>query len=298
MTMLTKRQIETYHADGYVVVEDVIDPHELAALQRETDRIVASASGLTTHDQVFDLEDSHRPDRPRVRRIKEPHAVSRVYAELTRHPNLVAIFTALLGPDVRLKTTKLNLKSGEYGAPVEWHQDWAFYPHTNDDLLAVGLMLDDVDEENGPLLVIPGSHRGPTYDHHANGVFCGAMSLERAGIDPARAVKLTGCAGSATVHHVRLVHGSDLNRTPRQRRVLFYEVAAADAWPLCGTTTRFQDLGSFDGLMITGAPTTVPRMREVPVRIPLPKRDMSSIYNAQSEAETFFFSRYTEETGT
>ena len=46
----------------------------------------------------------------------------------------------------------------KYGSPVEWHQDWAFYPHTNDDLLAVGVMLDDMELENGPLLVLPGTH--------------------------------------------------------------------------------------------------------------------------------------------
>ena len=293
--MLNAQQIASYHDDGYVVVEDVLSPSELDEIRREVGRIIATAHGLTKDTAIFDLEDSHRPERPRVRRVKEPHAVSPVFARLLRHPKLLAIYTALLGPDVRLKTTKLNMKSGEYGAPVEWHQDWAFYPHTNDDLLALGLMLDDVDEENGPLLVMPGSHRGPTYDHHANGVFCGAMSLERAGIDAATAVKLTGRAGSASVHHVRLVHGSDLNRTSRQRRLLFYEVAAADAWPLCGTTTKFQDLESFDALMIAGKSTTTPRMRDLPVRIPLPKRDISSIYNAQKQAETFFFSQYTEE---
>ena len=43
----------------------------------------------------------------------------------------------LIGPGVRYNGHKLNMKSGEYGSPVEWHQDWAFYPHTNDDLLAV-----------------------------------------------------------------------------------------------------------------------------------------------------------------
>lgn len=45
--MLTERQIETYHADGYLVVEDVLDPHELEALHRETDRIVASCRSAT-----------------------------------------------------------------------------------------------------------------------------------------------------------------------------------------------------------------------------------------------------------
>ena len=70
------------------------------------------------------------------------------------------------GPTVRLQTTKLNTKAPGGGAAVEWHQDWAFYPHTNDDLLAIGLILADVDEANGPLMVIPGSHKGPTLEPH------------------------------------------------------------------------------------------------------------------------------------
>lgn len=291
-------QIEHYRAHGYVIVPDLLDANELAEIRDESDRIVANAHGVAKDNDVYDFEDSHQPGRPRVRRIKEPHAVSPIFARLLRHPRLLAVYRALLGPDVRLKTTKLNLKAAEYGAPVEWHQDWAFYPHTNDDLLALGLMLDDVDDNNGPLLVIPGSHRGPTFDHHSNGVFCGAMNVAAAGIDPANAVRLTGRAGSASVHHVRLVHGSDLNRTSRSRRLLFYEMAAADAWPLCGTTTKFADLDSFDARMVAGMPTTMPRMTEIPVRIPLPKHDISSIYNAQKLAGSRFFSRYAQEADT
>ena len=66
-----------------------------------------------------------------------------------RHPNIVAVLQDLWGPDIRFDTTKLNLKAAGFGSPVEWHQDWAFYPHTNDDLAAVGVMLDDWHMENG-----------------------------------------------------------------------------------------------------------------------------------------------------
>ncbi|MBP8295301.1 MAG: phytanoyl-CoA dioxygenase family protein [Burkholderiales bacterium] len=294
--MLDSGQVDFYREHGYLMVPDLLDAAELAEVRREAERIVAGAQGVAADNEVYDFEDSHRPERPRVRRIKEPHAASPVFARLLRHPRLLSVYAALLGPDVRLKTSKLNMKAAEYGAPVEWHQDWAFYPHTNDDLLALGLMLDDVDDENGPLLVIPGSHRGPTFDHHSNGVFCGAMDIAAAAIDPAQAVRLTGRAGSASVHHVRLVHGSDLNRTPRPRRLLFYEMAAADAWPLCGTTTKFTELEAFDAKIVAGTPTTLPRMRDIPIRIPLPKHDLSSIYNAQKQAGSRFFSRYAQET--
>ena len=76
-----------------------------------------------------------------------------------------------------------NIKLAEFGAAVEWHQDWAFYPHTNDDILAVGVMLDDCTADNGPLLVVPGSHKGPIWDHHADGLFCGALNPAATDLD-------------------------------------------------------------------------------------------------------------------
>ena len=107
------------------------------------------------------------------------------FDEVLHQPKIKAVLQALLGPTVRLQTTKLNTKAPGGGAAVEWHQDWAFYPHTNDDLLAIGLILADVDEANGPLMVIPGSHKGPTLSHFRDGVFAGA-------VDPARpAVRLS-----------------------------------------------------------------------------------------------------------
>ena len=124
---------------------------------------------------------------------------------------------------------------------MEWHQDWAFYPHTNDDLLAVGVMLDDCTSDNGPLLVVPGTHRGPTFDHHtgdhhAGRYFCGAIDPAAIRDEIARAVPLTARAGSMSFHHVRLVHGSAQNVSSLPRTLLLYEYGAADAWPLMGVS--------------------------------------------------------------
>ena len=83
----------------------------------------------------------------------------------------------LIGTEsIRFNGTKLNMKSGGFGSPVEWHQDWAFYPHSNDDLLAVGVAIDEMSRENGCLMVVPGSHKGRIYDHHQDGHFAGAVT--------------------------------------------------------------------------------------------------------------------------
>jgi ectoine hydroxylase-related dioxygenase (phytanoyl-CoA dioxygenase family) len=174
---------------------------------------------------------------------------------------------------------------------VEWHQDWAFYPHTNDDLLAVGVMLHDCTSDNGPLLVVPGSHRGPIFNHHtgdhpAGGYFCGAIDPAAIHDEIARAVPLTGRAGSMSFHHVRLVHGSAQNVSSLPRTLLLYEFGAADAWPIMGVA----DLAEFDHRLITGEPTIEPRMVPAPVRLPLPPAlRQGSIYENQSDAARRYF---------
>ncbi|MFC7690860.1 extracellular solute-binding protein [Paeniroseomonas aquatica] len=173
--MLTEAQKAEYDRVGAIVVPDVLSAAELAELRRVTDGFVDRARQVAAHDAIYDLEDSHTPAMPRVRRIKSPHLHDPAYAALMTHPKIVAVLQDLWGPDIRFDTAKLNMKSAGFGAAVEWHQDWAFYPHTNDDLAAVGVMMDDMEPANGPLLIIPGSHKGPVHDHHAEGRFCGAM---------------------------------------------------------------------------------------------------------------------------
>jgi hypothetical protein len=148
--------------------------------------------------------------------------------------------------------------------------------------------MDDCEMANGPLLVLPGSHKGPVYDHHGpDGRFIGAMDPTKCrDIDFAKAVALTGKAGSITVHHVRAVHGSAPNLSTKDRRLLLFQFRAADAWPLLG----FSDLEAYDALMVAGASTIEPRMTAVPVRLPLPPAEsQGSIYENQRGLKMRFF---------
>ncbi len=168
---LTENQVKQYKKDGFIIMSSVLNAAEVADLRRITDDICAGAKGMTQGDDVYDLEDTHTPENPRVRRIKKPYLVHEAFAKLIRDERILEPLRQLLGPSVRLNNNKLNLKAKGYGAPVEWHQDWAFYPHTNDDIVEVSIFLDDCEEENGPLLVVPGSHLGPLDDHHHDGYF-------------------------------------------------------------------------------------------------------------------------------
>jgi phytanoyl-CoA hydroxylase len=286
--MLTAEQIRRYHDDGFIVVPGVVEPETVAGRRGATDRIVAGAAQVDRHDAVYDLEPSHTRAAPRVRRIKNPERVDPQFAALARHAGIVGCLQQLWEHrGVRFDISKLNMKSAGYGSPVEWHQDWAFYPHTNDDLAAVGVMLDDIDGDNGPMQVVPGSHKGPVFDHHADGVFCGAIDARTPGLRLQDARACTGGAGAITIHHVRAVHGSAPNRSGRPRRFLLLQYRCADAWPLI---TPPADWARWSAALVAGTETLTPRTTAVPVRLPYPAaRNQGSIYENQNALRNRYF---------
>lgn len=282
MEVLTEAQKASYEEQGYLVLENRVPPEIMSAIRDEIARFEDIARAMTTSDDKLDLEDSHTADDPRLRRIKLPHMQSDVMRDLMYSDHILAPARDLIGPDLRLHTTKLNMKKAGYGAAVEWHQDYAFYPHTNDDILAIGVLIDDMELENGPLQVFPGSHKGPVYDHHVDGVFAGAILPEAVGLDVKDAVPLIGQAGSISIHHGRILHGSALNRSDKARRILFYEMMAADAFPIMGSMTKWDGIEDYNTRMLCGTPTIQPRLRDIPIRIPQPQPNVPiSIYEIQ-----------------
>jgi ectoine hydroxylase-related dioxygenase (phytanoyl-CoA dioxygenase family) len=282
-------QRAAYDRDGFIVVPDLLTEEELTEVRAVITGLIARAADVDTHTDVYDLEPGHTRMAPQVRRIKQPHKVHPVFDRIVRKRDVLDVVAALLGPNLRLQGSKLNMKAAHYGSPVEWHQDWAFYPHTNDDILAVGVMLGDMNLENGPLMVVPGSHRGPVWNHHGDdGRFCGLVDPAEIETEIARAVPLTGRAGSMSFHHVRTLHGSALNTSDRDRNLLLYEIMAADAWPLSGVI----DLDQFNSRLLRGVPTIEPRVTAVPVRMPLPPAArQGSIYENQSMAKRSYFQK-------
>jgi len=273
MEVLSKAQVEEYRETGGLVVEGRLSAADLAEVRAAID---------ASYDEAREMEASN--------------ARYEIFERLMRSDAILAPVRDLIGPDIRLHTTKLNMKSAGFGAAVEWHQDFAFYPHTNDDLLAVGVMIDDMGAENGPLMIFPGTHQGPIFDHHSDGVFVGAMDLAASGLDIKDAVRLEGAAGSVSIHHARVVHGSALNTSDRDRRLLFYELMAADAFPIMGSMTSFGSLDELDARMICGNSTIEPRLTPVPVRIPLPQPDArGSIYEIQKGLRHRGFGLYDKE---
>lgn len=266
--MLTQEQVQFYKDNGYIAVSNLLSDADVRHLCEVTDGFLERSRRVTASDDVFDLEEGHTAEHPRLRRIKRPIKQHAAYEAILHHPALLAVLQQLMGPAIRHYGLKLNLKPGGGGEPVEWHQDWAYYPHTNDDLCVLGIMLDDVTPENGPLLVVPGSHKGPVLDHHQDGMFVGAVTDPAADAMYPKAVPLLGKVGDITIHHTRTLHGSPANMSPGYRRILFLTLRAADAWPL---TEMPEDLDSFNDMMLVGETPACPRLAEVPVRLPLPR---------------------------
>ena len=274
---LTKDQIEFYREKGYLGVEGVFSAAEVEELQRVTDEFVDKSRSVTEHNDVFDLEPDHTPELPKLRRLKSPASQHEVYDRARRNDRVLDIVSQLVGTEaVRGHGNKLNIKAADFGSPVEWHQDWAFYPHTNDDLLAVGVCIDEMSEANGCLLIIPGSHKGPVLDHHLDGRFAGAVT--EPDFDDSTAEKVELPAGGISLHHVRVLHGSLPNRSSNPRRLLLFEYGAGDAWPLRGS-----HWDAWCGSFVRGEPTKQPRLTAVPVRLALPVAlRAGSIYENQS----------------
>jgi phytanoyl-CoA hydroxylase len=287
--MITEQDVRAYQRDGVIIVPDVLDASTLAQVRSVIAELVAGSANTLAHTDIYDLEPGHTAESPRVRRIKTPHKVHALFDAIVRSPAVLDILKRLIGPDLRLHGSKLNMKSAQYGSPVEWHQDWAFYPHSNDDVLAIGVLLDDCDLANGPMLVTPGTHTGQVWNHHGDdGCFAGLIDPDTIKSEIERAIPCTGRAGSMSFHHVRALHGSAMNTSDRSRNLLLYEVAASDAWPLMGV----KDFDEFNSRLLSGDPVLAPRMTNVPVRIPLPPATrQGSIYETQSAAKKSYFTR-------
>ncbi len=263
---LTDEQVASYHQDGYVAVRHLFDGAQVDALRRVTERFVERSRSVSKSDGVLDLDPRHTAAAPVLRRIKNPADHDPLY-------RWVALDSA----------SKLNLKGSFVGAPVEVHQDAAFYPHSNDDVLAVGLLLDDATEGNGALAVLPGSHLGPIHDHYdAQGRFMGCIRPEEVErLDRSRAPLLTLAAGSIHIHHYRLVHWSAPNTSRVERRLLINAYVAADSVSLTADTTG----SPLYGRLVRGAQPRV--ARRTAGEMPLPpdfREGYTSIYELQRQA--------------
>lgn len=234
--MIDQASVDRYWSDGYLFLADALTSDQLEALRvdfetwKDESRRHTEAYGETPDGRPrFDLEHGHTSERPALRRVASPVDVSAAYLDVMRDNAALDVVERLIGPNIEFNNSKINSKQPGAATEVKFHQDFLFQPHTNEDLIAVLFFLDDVTEENGPLEVVPGTHRGPMFDHWHGGVYTGAVAPEVKAEHQDAAVSVHGSAGSACLMHTRLLHGSAPNRSARPRTLFIAEYRAEDA---------------------------------------------------------------------
>ena len=177
----------------------------------------------------FDLQPGHNAETPGLRRVQSPEEVSEVFAKVMRNAATVDFCAELVGPAIRFHHGKVNSKLPGTATAIKWHQDFPFQPMTNDDMVTALLFIDEVTLKNGPLEVLPGTHKGPIFSHWQNGAFTGAVDNHILNGQEDKIVKCTGKAGSVCLMHANLLHGSAPNISDRSRTLYITTYYAEDA---------------------------------------------------------------------
>jgi ectoine hydroxylase-related dioxygenase (phytanoyl-CoA dioxygenase family) len=220
----------------------------------------------------------HSAERPALRRVNNPSDISAAFETVMRDGAMVDMVADLVGPDVKFHHCKINLKLPGSDTEVGYHQDFAYTPHTNDDIVTALLMLDDMTLENGCLTVVPGSHLGPIHSLFADRRFVGAIAPETAAALRAGEVAVTGRAGSVCLMHTRLVHGSAANRSNKPRGLYICVYTAADAVPIAANPLPSPN----EGLIVRGQPSRVARMMRADVELPAQGK-VASFFETQGQ---------------
>src|SRR3954465_530399 len=228
---LTPEQLERFDRDGYLFFPALFKPEEIKVLTDEVPGLYAMRRPENVREKGSDA----------VRTNFAAHMYSEPFARLARHPRMIEPVVELFGEDVYMHQFKINGKMAFEGDVWQWHQDYGTW--LNDDMMPteramnVAIFLDDVNEFNGPLMFIPGSHRKGvveakhdltttsyplwTVDHELI-----AKLVERAGGKDGGIVSPKGPAGSMILFHSCLVHASTSNLSPWNRVSVYLSLCA------------------------------------------------------------------------
>jgi ectoine hydroxylase len=228
---LAQQQLEQFDRDGYLFFPSLFSPQEIAVLNDEVPRLYAQRRPENVREKTGDA----------VRTNFAAHMYSYPFAKLARHPRMVKPITQLFGEAVYMHQFKINGKMAFDGDVWQWHQDYGTWK--NDDLMPteramnVAIFLDDVNEFNGPLMFIPGSHRKGVIDAKHDVTTTSyplwtvddeliAKLVERAGGKQGGIVAPKGPAGSMILFHSCLVHASTSNLSPWNRVSVYLSLCA------------------------------------------------------------------------
>ena len=272
LSALTIQEKQAFEKDGYIVVKNAVDGKQLESLQSEIKNWVEESKlhsepyGQPTIDgrPRFDMGTDHTASNPTLRRINNPSDISEIYFQVMSDSKMVDMVVDLIGTNIKFHHCKINLKCPGANTTVHYHQDFAFTPHSNDDVVTALLLLDDVTEQNGCLMVVPGSHKGPMYSLYDGNQFVGRVNdtTEQSLIN--EQLPVVGSAGDVCLMHTRLAHGSAPNGSKNSRGLYICVYTAADAIPLAKNPMPSLN----EGLIVRGTGTISARMIDFKVELP------------------------------
>jgi phytanoyl-CoA hydroxylase len=226
--LFSKREVDAaimcHEEIGFVGFTDLLSSDEFVALRSAVDEAMASGQ-LTIDDEEMPNNNDCVYADPRIEAAG-------------KNPAIVSTARRLIGHPIELQHSKFNAKplQDQGAGEVKWHQDYPFYPHSNFDLVACLIHLDDEQEDAGPLKCVPGSHKwGPLSHQKPDGNFaysCTAWPVEE--MEALPSVLLEGKAGMVTFHHALTLHASAPKKRSGHRRFVIFQYRAYDAVQLAG----------------------------------------------------------------
>tara|TARA_B100000676_G_scaffold299497_1_gene343918 strand:+ start:2061 stop:2966 length:906 start_codon:yes stop_codon:yes gene_type:complete len=264
--LLSRLQREFYFENGYVALEGLIPREWIDAVQTASNERIDASREETKSGDEFDLGPNHSSDIPHVRRIKRPVDHHPIFRKFAVESPLVDIAADLVGPDVKFHSCKINYKYPGGGEIVKWHQDICFWPHTNYSPVTLGFYLDGCEEAQGPLTVIPGSHKGDLFRHYdEDGNWVGTVSDKDMSMqDMDSMAGPTGPEGTVLALNCRTLHSSKANQTNKVRPILLYVYTSADAF----AWTYHPTLTAISGDIVRGEQAAYPHMDPRPCPVP------------------------------
>lgn len=225
---LSSEQIAGYRNDGYIVLRGVFPRAEMAQLRAEAhaliERLTRQRDVDATWGSARGLGDGRRTQ---LLHCHDTQFQSAAFSRLLVDPRLVDPVADLIGPNVQLHHNKLFIKPPEKGSPFPMHQDYPFFPHTRNTMLAAIIHFDDAPLAKGCVRVVPGSHLGGPLEHDADGSF--HLPLDRYPLEAA--VPIEAQAGDVLIFSYLTIHGSGVNQSAEARTTLLVQMRAPDDLP-------------------------------------------------------------------
>jgi len=216
---LSDEQVEEFRVSGFLSIPRITTDDEVAWMRDVYDRLFEQKPGWQKGD-FFDFAGEDREgEAPKLPQLINPSRYERELANTIFRANAQAMARQLLGPAAKLIFEHAMLKPAGTGGETAWHQDEAFYArYTNYRAVTVWMPLQPVDERNGCMEFIPGSHNGPVKPHRHLDNDPRIHGLEAFDIDCSGVIACPLPAGGATFHGDRTLHHAGANWSDQPRR--------------------------------------------------------------------------------